>query len=487
MAKAKTNTAGRVRAGADLKEQQAALAAYRLSKGDILVEKWANTRPGTDLDRLYTENASKARLVAHSLEMQNRHLKALKEEGTLIKSMFRTTPENLLRIIRIGTANSNRSEIFNEWSLETPDDAYFFVDTIYGSTARGATAGDLIYTTTAPNYASNFNEVTIGTGNGVTLTFGPVSFSPVPLLPNTVRIFVDGKPVGNDDGAEGLTGSTINSTSSSVDYTTGAITVVFTAGNAPANGAIITAEARWDAEQSSNYDEWGSIELKLRKKRFDAQIHPLTYQYSQLLDVTLGSTGIGNVDEMLVKRVGDEHAKRKDQKAFQFAMQLARKNLIETFDADFATAGSDNDYNHAQRLIKVLAKISGKIYNQNQRGRITKIVAGSDALAEMQLLKNWKSDNAQTPGSGSYLAGYIDSVAVYGTPADTKTIQSDEALLVYRNDDEDGDVAIAFGVMTELSAVLDYPELYRKGTLATVEDAHEVNSNFLRILKFKNV
>lgn len=463
----------------------ASLQESRNYRDDMLVERWHRTPVGVKLDKIYESNRGKARLVAHALEMQNRHMKSLKEAGTLIKSAFQTTPENLLRIVRIGAANSNRSEIFNEWSLETPDDAFFFVDTIYGKTKRGATAGDLVYENTYPNYATEIDQLILGTGNGATLTFSG-NFVPVPIIPSTVRIFVAGKPVGQDNGSGVITGATMD-TGSVVNYTTGATTVVFTAGNAPVTGAQILMEANFDSEDSANYDEWGSIELKLRKERFNARLMPLEYKYSQLLELTLGSTGIGNVDEMLVKRVGDEHAKRKDLKAFQIAMREARRNTIETFNADFATAGSDNAYNHAQFLITRLAEISGGIYDSQQRGGITRIVAGSKALARFQLLKNWTSDATQNRVSGSYKAGSIDGIDVYSTPSHANTVATDEALLVYRNPVEDGDIAIAFGVMTELASTLDYPELYRHGSVATVEDYKVINSNFLRILKFQNV
>jgi hypothetical protein len=132
-------------------------------------------------------------------------------------------------------------------------------------------------------------------------------------------------------------------------------------------------------------------------------------------------------------------------------------------------------------------KISGKIYDEKQRGRINKMVAGSQALAMMKIAKVWQPDTSQTRASGSYLAGKFDDIEVYGTPADDSTIKADQILLTYRNPDENGDMALAFGVLTELDAALDYPELYRKGTKATVEDYKVIEPAFLRILNMKNL
>lgn len=458
----------------------------KAQKADMLIEKWDRTSPGVKLMDLAIKNRAKARRIAEGLQAQSKYLKKLQEEGTQIKSTFSTVPENVLRIIRVGLSNSNRAQIFNEWQLETTDDAFYFVDSVYGSTKRGATAGNVIYESIAPNYRTEYNTVTIGTGDGSTLTFGPVLFTPTPLIANTVRVFVDGVPVGNDNGSGGFSGATLAG-SSSVNYTSGSITIVFTGGNAPANGAIVSVEANWDSEKVDNYDEWGSIELRLRRDRFNARPMPLTYSYSKMFELSLGTTGVGDAQEMLIKRVGDEHAAARDYKAFQLAMRQAKLNPQTTFDADFQSAGSDNLYNHAQTVLNTIKKVGGQLYDDIKRGVINNIVAGSQVSAFFEMHKSFTPDTTQPRVGGSYLAGKLSDINVYTTPSNTSGISSTQALLCYRNPDEDGDVGIAFGVLTEIAAMLDYPELYRKGTLATVEDYKPINSKFYRILNFTNL
>lgn len=461
------------------------LANYN-SRADRLVESWNRTRVGVKLDRLYSKNPQKARKVALSLEAEAKHLKHLKEEGTQIKTLFSTRPENVLRIIRVGVAQSNRDEFCHEWQLVTPDDAFYFVDTIYGSTKRGATAGDLVYEDVQDNYATEMNKITLGTGNGATLSF-TATFSPLPLVPLSIRILVNGKHVGSDDETGGFTGSIINTTSSAVDYNTGVITVVFTAGNAPANGVLIQAEGNWDSEKSDNYDEWGSVELRLRRSRFNARPMPLTYQYSKMFELVLGTTGVGDAEEMLIKRVGDVHAKRKDTKALQILRRQALTNAVTSFDADFSTVGSDNLYNHAQTILQTIEKMSGNLFDDIQRGRLNKMIIGTQLAAFMKMHKLWSSDVTQPRVGGSYYAGKLDDIDVYIAPKNDSTVKNNEALLTYRNPDEDGDVNVAFGVMTELSAALDYPELYRKGSLVTVEDYKPINDKFTRLLTVENL
>jgi len=50
-----------------------------------------------------------------------------------------------------------------------------------------------------------------------------------------------------------------------------------------------------------------------------------------------------------------------------------------------------------------------------------------------------------------------------------------------------GEPSIAWGVLAELSAALDYPELYRSGVLATVEDRIIVQPKFIRKLSVDNI
>ena len=384
------------------------LANYN-SRADMLVESWNRTRVGVKLDRLYSKNPNKARKVALALENEAKHLKRLKEEGTQIKTIFSTRPENVLRIIRIGTAQSNRDEFAHEWQLVTPDDAFYFVDTIYGSTKRGATEGHLVYEDVQDNYASEYSKVLLGTGNGSNLSF-TATFSPLPIVPLSIRVLVNGKHVGNDNEVGGFTGSTINTTSSSVDYNTGIITIVFTAGNAPANGMLVEVEGDFDSEKSDNYDEWGSIELRLRRSRFNARPQPLTYQYSKMFELVLGTTGVGDAEEMLIKRVGDVHAKRKDTKALQILRRQALTNAVTTFDSDFASVGSDNLYNHAQTILQTIEKMSGNLFDDIQRGRLNKMIIGTQLAAFVKMHKLWSSDVTQPRVGGSYYAGKLDDI-----------------------------------------------------------------------------
>lgn len=463
---------------ADLQEHLKSYAA----KGDLLVEKWNRTNVGMKLDRLYAKNPDKARRVAYALRNQHAHLKSLKESGNQIKSIFQTRPENVLKIIRIGVGQSNRAEIGHEWQLTTPDDAFYFVDTIFGSTKRDGVYGELVYENMTEDYGTEYDKTPVQTGNGVATTF-TFTFPVTPIIPLSVGLVVGGKRIGRDDENGGWIGSGI--TGGSINYQTGLITV--TLATPPANGVPLFVEANWDSENPNNYDEWGDIQLRLRRDRFDARPQPLTYRYSKMFELVLNTTGVGDSEEMLIKRVGDTHAMRKDTKFFARLRQDAATNPITVFDASFTNAGADNLYNHAQTILQTIEKVNGQIYDDLKRGELNKFVVGTQALAFLKMHKLWENDSSQRRVGGSYLAGTLDGKEVYVAPKSDNGIRENEIIATYRNPDEDGDINIAIGVMTELYAALDYPELYRKGTLATVEDMRSIEKRFTRIIQLENL
>lgn len=468
-------------------EQARKLAESRNHGLEQLVEKWDRTEVGHELRGL---SPQKAKITAVMLERQMKEFKRIKESGVQVSQAFGTSPENVLRIVRIGVANSNRADIFTEWPLTSTNDALYYIDRIYGTTLRGATAGQRIYDVgaAAADYGSGFNTIstTPATGDGATTTFTG-TFSPTPLKAYSVYVIVNQVIVGNDNGSGTIsgTGPATGTTTGTIDYNTGIFSVTFTI--APASGYVMQLQAVWDSENSSNYASTGDVQLKVTKLPFHLYQHPLFYSYSKFSELVFESTGLGDFEEQVVKGVGDEHAKRRDFKSFQLARRVAGSNATTTFNADFASAGEDNDFNHAQRIATTINDLSGAIYDSVQRGEITKIVAVSKAANYLKKHTQWKSDNSQPRVGGSYLAGKFYDIDVYVTASNVSTVASTastaDMLCVYKNPQEEGEPSIAFGVLTELAAALDYPELYRKGVLASIEGELTIQTQFIRYLQ----
>lgn len=475
-----------------LSEAQAkAKMSERVQYADKLIETWARTEVGTQkLVDLANKNPEKARNVAILIENQNKYMRDvchLKEGDVQVSSDFQLTPTNVLKVVRLGAANSNRGSIFKEVALVTMRDIMVYVQRTFGKTKRGGTAGGFMLETVAPDYASS--AATYDFNPDGSLTAFSTTLTPNPIMRLRTLVIYNGKLIGVDDG-NGKFSSTLTNfvgTTSTINYTSGAITLNFT--TAPADADTLSVEWMWDTEDAGNYDEYGSLQLNVKVLTFNPILQPLGYQYSTLAALTLGSTGIGDMQEMLVKNIGDAHASRKDLKAVRLANQVASGYSVFTFDTDYAANGTDNDYNHTQRITETLGNIGTTIFNDLQRGGVNAMVAGTRAVNYLRKHRKYETDLSQGRVSGTYLDGKLDSIPVYVAPSVSGTglLDQDEILCVYKNPDEEGEPSIVFGTFTELSAGLEFPEFYTRGNIGTVEDYKIVQPKFLRKLKLLNV
>lgn len=463
----------------------------RVQYANKLIEGWARTEVGTQkLIDLANKNPEKARNVAILIENQNKYLKEvchLKEGDVQVSSDFQLTPTNVLKVVRLGAANSNRGSIFKEVSLVTMRDIMVYVQRTFGKTLRGGSAGNNMLETVAPDYASSASTYDWNP-NGSTKQF-TVTASPSPLMRLRVLVIYNGKLIGTDDG-NGKFNSTLTNfegANSTVNYGTGEIELNFTSNLADAD--TLSVEWFWDTENQGNYEEYGSLQLNVKVLTFNPILQPLGYQYSTLAALTLGSTGIGDMQEMLVKNIGDAHASRKDLKAVRLANQIASSYPVFTFDTDYAANGTDNDYNHTQRVTETLGNIGTTIFNELQRGGVNSMIAGTRAVNYLRKHRKYETDLSQGRVSGTYLDGKLDSIPVYVAPSVSGTglLDQDDVICVYKNPDEEGEPSIVFGTFTELSAGLEFPEFYTRGNIGTVEDYKVVQPKFLRKLKLLNV
>lgn len=483
-----------------LMEQFQKTVKSREAIADRLVESWNRTTSGAGLLDLKEKNAVKARNASLNLQNQAKYLNRMSE--ATIKTQFNTVPENVLKIVRIGTTQSNRGNFLHEWPLITTDDAIYFVDRVYapaeataqtasGGNLRGGTAGSRIYETIAPQHATESYTSQVHSGTLAANTAINFTLAPQPIVPLWIQIRKNGALIGRDNGQGGFTSTdasfNTSTTVSSINYASGVGTFQFT--SALLAGTVIEVEFAWDSEVASNYDEYGRVDIKVDKKRFNARPFPLGYSFTKLVELTLSSTGLGSAEDILIRAVGDEHAMRKDFQAVRLALSVAKGNPITYFDADHTATGDDNYYNHAQRITTTLQGVGGQIFDDIGRGIVNKLVVGSQLLAYLQIHTSWKEDETQPRVGGTYLAGRLGAIEVYACRSNSSLglISNNQALAIYRNPDEEGDVAIAFGVLTELAAALDYPEFLRVGNIGTVEDKLVINSKFVRLIEVNNL
>ena len=478
----------------NLKEESSVALAARRMNQDRLLERWVRTDVGKGLDKLYASNPSRARNTAMAIQMQEAYMKAKwrKLSEALTSANFTTTPETVLKIVRLGVANSCRGDIFTEYPLQSTDDAIYFIDATYEQSLRGATAGHNMYEKSNKYYAGSTFTIALGTCTGGELTYTIASTTYIPINPFTARILYTNTAtgvtsyVGADNGANTMVGSLLNSSgTNTINYATGACTVTFTAN--PAAGTL-ALEYNYSLENSNNYTQVGTVGINVRKERFQAYPVPLGYNFSDMAAITLETTGLGDIHEMLLQFVGDQHSRARDFKAIGFGRQVANGNTTYTFNTDFAAAGEISAKSHAQNLLPAIQNVGDAIYDSIQRGKINTIVAGSKALTYMKRHDLWKT-GVEGYEWGVFKAGKLDEISVFSCPADSAVIANDELILTFKNptDSTNTDMSIVYGVLTEISAELRYPEFYTVGQLASIEDKKIVNSSYLRLMTLTNL
>lgn len=459
---------------------------------EACVQKWSKAkfsesdRFGHELLSLYESNPNKGRFVAASVENQNNALKSMTESTMAQAFGPALRPENFLKAVYIGTANSKRGDFLTEIALNSVDDALIYINMTRSDSLRGSTAGDYMYQTTNQYYEGEQNSEAIGTSDGATTSYTSSAMSILPIIPYSIRILANGAQIGVDVGTGTISGPTLD-TGSVVDYTTGVITVVFKSGQVPANGVALTAVYNWNSELASNFSSYvGKMDIELSKIRFSARPYPLGYSISMMTQIMFDKNGIGDAREMLEKAVGHEHARAKDFRAIARLRQLALGNSQVTFNTNFADEGEISYKSHAQRILQKIGEATAELQDDIQRGAYNKIVAGQKAVNYLKNHELWTTDTADSR-AGVYKAGMLDDIEVFACPAESGLVATNEALLTFKNPDEAMDVPIIYGTVTEIDASLTYPNFITDSYSATIEDSKSIQPKFVKLMTLQNL
>ena len=472
--------------------QKQAEKAQRMSErkkyGDKLVEKWAKKKNlGEGIVKIYEGNPDKARNLCIVMENQAKWMKQLTE--TQISNAFSTTPENVIRVIRLGYPNSVRGEIFLDWAMETARDSIYYLSPIYGSTKRDGTAGNITHESSTWRYASEIEIDTLTTGDNQNYVGSNAGALPnPPLRAFTVIIFENDVPVGKDDGLGNIVnvygGSVITEgANSTINYVTGAIAVEFASVDA---GRTVVAQYNFDSEQSSQFEDIGDIQIVLRDIQFKCFPWPLGIGWTKMTELLLGTTLNIDAEEALMRGAGDELKKSLDFHACRYGHQISKGNSSVTFDADFASAGADSEMAHAQSVTRAFDDAGDLIFNALQRGGVTVIYGGSGAINFIKLHNRFTPSDAQ-PKIGVHKVGELDGISIYKAPS--SIVPSSETVCVWKNENVPEDVSIAFGSLIPLyqTQVLEYKQAYKETGLFHFGDYRVLQRQYIVRVIFENL
>jgi len=339
------------------------------------------------------------------------NVKTIHGEAVVQQNLGALTPR-VLDIVRIFYPNQILNMIADIQPLDGVVGSIFilkprFSNSLPSNTVGAVSAQDQIFTEPTYYYASEILGQTLGTGNGSTVTFagtlgGGSGGSANPIRPNTVQIttVIGGNAmVAIDNGSGVLTGTDVGG-SSTINYTTGAVSITYT--TAPDNNATVLASYQWNSE--TNGDAINEIEFNMSVVPVQAKIHPLKFKYSVAAGLAASAHLAIDVQDTLAELAGQFMKVERDN----LAVKMINDSTADLSILDF-NASPSNYYNRESLYADIELKLNeaeSQIQVANGRGGVSWILAGSNASNLFRNCKGFQPVPAIAP-IGSHLIGYL--------------------------------------------------------------------------------
>lgn len=487
-----------------LEERRLEKLSERATLGDRLVEKWSKSVAvvGEDVVGKGNGNSSriqdlwesdtkrgrnKARNWAIFLENVNKaHTGTLLREAQTSSSFTGITPNHVMKVISYAYPNSVRGDIFHEWAATTTKDSFYFLTRQYGSTERGATAGNaIINDANSGRGASEIEVLAADEAVGVGIVNFTKTLAPQPIVPYTVLVIVDGAVVGRDDGDGNIVDVISGSgaiDSGTIVYSTGDIDVTLAA----AASTSVNFQYNFDSEDEDNFDETMTVKLGLREETFRTRPYPLNLSWNRMTSYELGSTLDVDVEEQYIMAAGDEIKAGADRRALSEGYKYAKNFTAIEFDADFAAAGADDPAAYADTFVRTLKKIEASLYTDLNKGGVDRMYAGADIVGFLSQSRKWE-ENTSAIKIGPYLAGTYNGIPVYQAES-VDGMDSDEMVTVFKSSADEADAFLSYGVFMPMALTqqLEYANFETEMGAACFEDHKKLN-DYGRVVKFLNL
>jgi hypothetical protein len=484
-----------------------------------------------------------ARNLAINLENQARFMGKM-TESQLSTSFQGQSPENMLRLVRLSYPNTIRNKVFNEFAMESAKDSIKYIKPVYTNTANGKnmdnrTFGDwnlngqldynqddyrkAMYETTEDRYVQELANgvIVAGTSAAEAVTVGGtevfadlvdgttyVIFGQVGgVTPGTPGVefadkgYLDGYATlfgagGEQDvlATQSKTGGALANAGewlikNGVDLTiTKRADGVYELGGADV-ALVVNAYGRFDSESDFEGDYLGEVELVMQDYWFRPRATSIGVTWSQLFEIVMDSSFGVSSEELLVDYAGQEIKKALDFRAVKLAYQAAKMNGTNYtigFDAN-AGAATDDSYLHtAQTISQAIERVGDVMYNDILRGGVSRIVGGPAAVTYLRLNSGFSTKGSQNR-IGAHQVGEIYGIPVFKVPS--SIVPDDELLCIWKNDENEADVSIAFGILIPFfsTGVIQRKNFYKEAALSSYGDHALLNKKYMGIIKISNL
>ena len=493
-------------------------------RGAKFVESWSRIpKIGAGLTQL---PEAVARNTAINLQTQAASMSKM-TEAQLSTSFQGFTPENMLRLVRLAMPNTCRNKVFTEFAMESAKDSIKYIKPVYSKTVHG---GDLHDKHTsneagaygdASQYIDKYNDINEDDfqralyentedrftqelinipGNGQGVFTIPKEAAPdgnpavyaAKLIKGYMKIY-DGDethPIAEENKRTGnffVNTAEYPNATVKVEEAAGAITITV---EGIENKANIKAFARFDLEDDFLGDNLGEIELVMSDYKFEPRPTTIGVTWSQLAEITLDASFGLSAQDMLVTYAGDAIRINLDLRSFKLAYGVARSNkdYVVEFDAAYGNGENIEGYFHtAQTFPSAVDTVTDIMVNDINRGGVSRMVAGFSAGSYLKLVKGTFSEKGRQSAKGIYQIGEFGGIPTFKAPS--SIIPTNEIMCVWKDDENEGDVAIAFGTLVPFfnTGIIQRKNFYKEAGLATYGDWAVMNRRYLALIRIKGL
>lgn len=493
-------------------------------RGAKFVESWSRIpKIGAGLTQL---PEAVARNTAINLQTQAASMSKM-TEAQLSTSFQGFTPENMLRLVRLAMPNTCRNKVFTEFAMESAKDSIKYIKPVYSKTVHD---GDLHDKHTsneagaygdASQYVDKYNDINEDDfqralyentedrftqelinipGNGQGVFTIPAKAAPdgnpavyaAKLIKGYMKIY-DGDethPIAEENKRTGnffVNTDEYPNAKIKVEEAAGAITITVEGIEDKAN---IKAFARFDLEDDFLGDNLGEIELVMSDYKFEPRPTTIGVTWSQLAEITLDASFGLSAQDMLVTYAGDAIRINLDLRSFKLAYGVARSNkdYVVEFDAAYGNGENIEGYFHtAQTFPSAVDTVTDIMVNDINRGGVSRMVAGFSAGSYLKLVKGTFSEKGRQSAKGIYQIGEFGGIPTFKAPS--SIIPTNEIMCVWKDDENEGDVAIAFGTLVPFfnTGIIQRKNFYKEAGLATYGDWAVMNRRYLALIRIKGL
>ena len=492
-------------------------------RGAKFVESWSRIpKIGAGLTQL---PEAVARNTAINLQTQAASMSKM-TEAQLSTSFQGFTPENMLRLVRLAMPNTCRNKVFTEFAMESAKDSIKYIKPVYSKTVHDGdlhdkhTANEAGAYDDASQYKDTYNDINEDDfqralyentedrftqelinipGEGGVFTIPAVAAKDgnpavyaAKLIKGYMKIY-DGDethPIAEENKRTG------NFFVNTAEYPEAKVKV-----EKQNDGSIkitvtgVTSEdvkvfARFDLEDDFLGDNLGEIELVMSDYKFEPRPTTIGVTWSQLAEITLDASFGLSAQDMLVTYAGDAIRINLDLRSFKLAYGVARSNkdYVVEFDAAYGNGENIEGYFHtAQTFPSAVDTVTDIMVNDINRGGVSRMVAGFSAGSYLKLVKGTFSEKGRQSAKGIYQIGEFGGIPTFKAPS--SIIPTNEIMCVWKDDENEGDVAIAFGTLVPFfnTGIIQRKNFYKEAGLATYGDWAVMNRRYLALIRIKGL